>query len=111
MRRTLFLAAVLFAAPAQAATLPVATEPGITVSRNSSGSYLVTFTPRAYKGVAGRSFDIACMSSAARLGGAGAPKRSVKHLGRLPARVSSIRVTPPRGDNVCAFIRGQADVF
>jgi hypothetical protein len=109
MRRTLFLAALLFAAPAQAATsLPAATEPGISASRLTGGSYLVKFTQTAYKGVAGRDFTIVCFNSNPRLGGSGPPKRSVTHLRRLPLRHASVRVKPSRGDDVCAFVRGEA---
>src|SRR3954451_8477476 len=109
MRRTLFLAALLFAAPAQAATsLPAATEPGISASRLTGGSYLVKFTQTAYKGVAARDFNIVCFNPPARLGGSGPPKRSVTHLRRLPIRHASVRVKPSPGDNVCAFVRGEA---
>ena len=111
MRRTLFLAAVLFAAPAQAATsLPAATEPGISATPESGGRYHVKFTQAAYAKVRGRDFTIGCFNSAARPGGAGPPKRSATHLGRLPVRRSSVRVKAPKGDNVCAFVRGEADL-
>src|SRR5689334_5216961 len=112
MRRTLFLAAVLFAAPAQAATsLPAATEPGISVSPESGGRYHVKFTQAAYAKVRGRAFTIGCFNSEARPGGAGPPKRSATHLGRLPIRKSSVRLKAPKGDNVCAFVRGEADLM
>src|SRR4051794_38886442 len=108
MRRTFFLAALLFsAAPAQAAPLPAATEPGITVARESGGAYVVSFTAQAYRSIAGRRLSIACTSSVERSPAAGPPKRFVSRL-TTPAKVAPIRLRPRPGTDVCAFAKGSA---
>jgi hypothetical protein len=109
MRRTIFLAAVLFAtAPAQAATLPSASEPGIAVTRDSGGGYVLTFTAAAYRPIAGRRVSIACTDSAGRLPAASPPKRFVSSLS-VPTRRAPIRLRPAAGTDVCAFASSHAD--
>src|SRR4051812_10062469 len=110
MRRTFFLAALLFAAaaPARAATLPAATEPGITVSRDSGGSYLVTVPASIYRKLAGHRIDIICTSSAARLPAAAPPRLYVTRL-TPPSRRGPIRLRPGSGADVCEFSSGTTD--
>src|SRR3954447_846947 len=103
MRRTFFLAALLFsAAPAQAAPLPAATEPGITVARESEGAYVVSFTARAYRSIAGRRVSTAGTRAVERSARRGPPKRLVSRL-PTPAKVAPIRLRPRSGTDVCAF--------
>src|SRR4051794_13149900 len=105
MRRTIFLAAVLFtaSAPAHAAGVPAEFQirtAGLTATRGPGGSYLLTANAHAYRALAGRRVVITFASAARRLPAAAPPRTYITRL-RAPRRPAPFRVRPARGVGLC----------
>src|SRR3954469_12674951 len=104
MRRTsvLLLALLGVAAPAHAAALPASTDPGIAVHRDARGAFVFTFTPSAYRAVAGRTVTVSCATTAPRSLPAAPPQRYVIRLRASPKR-APMRLLLPAGTDICSI--------
>src|SRR5437763_12970885 len=102
MYRAGLLAALVVAAPANAATLPAANVPGVQVGHDPSGAYRLTFTAAAYRPLAGRRIVITCSSAAPRSPAAAPPRRFDSRFD-VPRTRGPILLRSARDADVCAL--------
>src|SRR3954447_1039963 len=102
MRRAVLLAMLVFAAPAQAATLPSASVSGVRVNREASGAYRLLFTKSAYQPLSGRRITITCTSAAPRSPAAAPPRRFDSTFG-APRSPKAMFLRPAGDADVCAL--------
>src|SRR3954452_24472227 len=102
MRRAVLLAFLVFAAPAQAGTLPSASVPGVRVNREDSGAYRQLFKKSAYQRLAGRRITITCTSAAPRTPAAAPPSRFDSQFD-APREPTAMFLRPAGDADVCAL--------